>query len=185
MIISGSCSTTTTVFLIGAQRWRISHQAAAVARMQTDGRLVEDVERIDQRRADRSGEIDALQFAAGKRARLAIESEIFQTDADEIATRRRISSRIRLATWSRAPAGLQFSKKPCAAPTLMRAHLRDVSAFNPIIQRVGFEPAALAFRAHQVGAVARQQHAHVHAVAFALQAAKPAADAFDIRRRRR
>ena len=70
--------------LIGAQALQDLDQTAAVARVQADGRLVENVERIDQRRADRGGEIDAFQFAAGKRARLAIEGEIFQTDADEI-----------------------------------------------------------------------------------------------------
>ncbi len=73
---------------------------------------------------------------------------------------------------------LELLKKALRRTDAHGAHLRDVSAFNPIIQRVGFEPAALALGAHQVGAVARQQHAHVHAIAFSLQAAKPAADAF-------
>ncbi len=71
--------------LIGAQAMQDLDQTAAVARMQADGRLVEHVERIDQRRADRGGEIDALQLAAGERARLAVEREIFQTDADQIS----------------------------------------------------------------------------------------------------
>ena len=71
--------------LIGAQAVEDLDQAAAVARMQADRRLVEHVERVDQRRADGGGEIDALQLAAGKRARLAVEREIFQTDADQIA----------------------------------------------------------------------------------------------------
>jgi hypothetical protein len=50
--------------LIGTQAVENFHQPAAVARVQADGRLVEDVKRIDQRRADGGGEIDALQFAA-------------------------------------------------------------------------------------------------------------------------
>src|SRR5262249_5333379 len=37
---------------------------------------------------------------------------------------------------------------------------------------------AAALRAEEIGAVAREKHAHVHAVALPLQALEPAADAF-------
>ena len=164
--------------LIGAQALQDLDQTAAVARMQADGRLVEHVERIDQRRADRGGEIDAFQFAAGKRARLAIEGEIFQTDADEIGQAPANFIKDEARYLIQGAGRLELLKKALRRADAHGAHLRDVFAFNPIIQRVGFEPAALALGAHQIGAVARQQHAHVHAVAFALQAAKPAADAF-------
>ena len=163
--------------LIGAQAMENLDQTAAVARMQADGRLVEHVERIDQRRADRSGEIDALQLAAGKRARLAIEGQIFQTDADEIAQAPANLVEDQARDLIQGAGGLELLKKRVRLADAHGVYLRDVFAFNAIIQRVGFEPAALALGAHQIGAVARQQHAHVHAVAFALQAAKPAADA--------
>ena len=68
--------------LIGAQPVQDLDQTAAIARMQTDRGLVEHVERIHERRADSGREIDALELTAGKRARLAVKREIFQSDAD-------------------------------------------------------------------------------------------------------
>ena len=43
-------------------------QAAVVALVQTDRRLVEHVQRADQTGADLAGEADALRLAAGQRA---------------------------------------------------------------------------------------------------------------------
>ena len=71
--------------LLGAQLVQDAHQALAVARVQADRRLVEDVERVDQRRADGGGEVDALQLAAGERARLAVERQIVEADVDQVA----------------------------------------------------------------------------------------------------
>jgi hypothetical protein len=42
--------------------------AAHVARVQSDRRLVEHEQRIDQRRAERRGQVDPLHLAAGERA---------------------------------------------------------------------------------------------------------------------
>ena len=44
-------------------------QPVHVARVQPDRRLVEHVQRVDELRAERVGEPDALRFAAGQRAR--------------------------------------------------------------------------------------------------------------------
>ena len=55
-----------------------------VARMQANARLVENVECVDQRRAERGGEIDALDFAAAERARLPVEREIAKADVHQI-----------------------------------------------------------------------------------------------------
>ena len=60
-------------------------QAMRVARMQADGRLVEHVERADQMRAERSGQLDALRFAAGKRGGEAVEREVIEADFVEEA----------------------------------------------------------------------------------------------------
>ena len=57
-----------------------AHEPADIARMQTDARLVHNKKRIDQRRAETGGEIDALNFAAAQSAGGTIEGEI--TDAD-------------------------------------------------------------------------------------------------------
>ncbi len=57
--------------------------ASHVARMQTDRRLIEHEERIDERRTERGGEIDALHLAARERARLPIERQVPEPHPDE------------------------------------------------------------------------------------------------------
>src|SRR5688572_13680438 len=52
--------------------------ALHVARMQADGRLVQHEQRVDQRSAERGSQIDALDFAARERARLAVERQVTQ-----------------------------------------------------------------------------------------------------------
>ena len=63
-----------------AQRFEDVDQALGVARMQANGRLVEDIERADEMRAERRGELDALGFAAGKRGGEAVEREVVEAD---------------------------------------------------------------------------------------------------------
>ena len=63
-----------------AQGFEDVDEALGVARMQADGRLVENVERADQMRAERGGELDALRFAAGERGGEAIEREVVEAD---------------------------------------------------------------------------------------------------------
>ena len=58
-------------------------QPFVVARMQADGRLVEHVERVDERGAKRGREIDALRLAPGQRRRKPIEREVVQADIPE------------------------------------------------------------------------------------------------------
>src|SRR6202007_3165460 len=45
-----------------------------------EGGLVEDIERADETRAERCGELDALRFAAGERGGEAVEGEVFEAD---------------------------------------------------------------------------------------------------------
>ncbi len=63
-------------------------EAVDVARMQADARFIEDVERVDQRSAQRRGEIDALDFAAAERARLAVEREVAEPNIHEVTEAR-------------------------------------------------------------------------------------------------
>jgi len=58
-------------------------ETPVVARVQADRRLVEHVERVDQRRAERGREADALRLAAGQRRRQAGESQIVEADVGE------------------------------------------------------------------------------------------------------
>ena len=63
-----------------AQALQNFDQAIRVARMQADGRLVEHVERANQVRAERRGELNALRFAAGKRGGEAVERQVVEAD---------------------------------------------------------------------------------------------------------
>jgi hypothetical protein len=51
-----------------------------VAAVQADGRLVEHVERADQPRSERGGELNALRFAARERRGEPVERQVFQAD---------------------------------------------------------------------------------------------------------
>ena len=63
-----------------AQGVEDADELGGVAGVQADGGLVEHVERADQARAERSGELDALRFAAGERGAEAVEREVVEAD---------------------------------------------------------------------------------------------------------
>ncbi len=81
----GSCSTTTSELPAVLQSTHHIDHAPHVARMQADRRLIQHKQRVDQRRAERRRQIDALHFAAGQRARLAIEREVTQAHIQQIS----------------------------------------------------------------------------------------------------
>src|SRR5277367_6170007 len=58
-------------------------QALIVALMQSDRRLVENVEHANEARTDLRGKADALALAAGETARRAIERQVFEADVGE------------------------------------------------------------------------------------------------------
>ncbi len=67
-----------------AQAVHDADDAADVAGMQPDGRLVQHEQGVDQRGAERGGEIDALYLAARQGARLAVEVQIAQAHIRQI-----------------------------------------------------------------------------------------------------
>src|SRR3984957_11666852 len=66
-----------------AQGFKSAEQAAIVAGVQADGRLIENIEDAAQARADLRGEADALRFAAGERGGRAVESEIAEPHVEK------------------------------------------------------------------------------------------------------
>ncbi len=66
-----------------AQPAKRVEEPRVVALMQADARFIEHVKNTGQTRADLRREPDALRFAAGKRAALAIQREIIEPDLDE------------------------------------------------------------------------------------------------------
>ena len=68
-----------------AQLLERGEQARVVALVQSDRRLVEDVEHADEPRADLRRETNALRLAAGERFGRAAEREVVEADVDEEA----------------------------------------------------------------------------------------------------
>ncbi len=68
-----------------AESMQDADEALGVAWVESDRRLVEDVERVHERRAERRRQVDALQLAAGEGARLAVEGQVLETDLDQVA----------------------------------------------------------------------------------------------------
>ena len=71
-----------------AQPLHHGDDAAHVARMQADRRLVEDEQGVDERGAERGRQVDALDFTPGERARLAIERQVADAHVGEKAKAR-------------------------------------------------------------------------------------------------
>ena len=65
-----------------AQRSQGVDHLHVVLRVQTDGRLVEDVEHAHQAGADLGRQADALGLAAGERSRGAVEVQVVEADAE-------------------------------------------------------------------------------------------------------
>ena len=130
-----------------AQPEQQPEQAVHVARVQPDRRLVEHVERVDELRAERVGEPDALRLAAGERARRAIQREVVEPDVAEERTRSRASLRMCAATCCSNVGELE-RRRATASSALDRqlADLRDVAAGDPHLQRLGLELGAVAGR---------------------------------------
>ena len=63
-----------------AQPLHDADDSTDIACMQADGGLVQHEQGVDQRGAERRGQIDPLHLAAGQRARLAVEIEVPQAD---------------------------------------------------------------------------------------------------------
>ena len=67
-----------------AEAMHDADEAVDVSRVQADGGLVEDEERAGQGGAEAGGEVDALDFASGKGAGLAVEGEVAQPHLFEV-----------------------------------------------------------------------------------------------------
>jgi hypothetical protein len=104
-----------------------------------------------------------------KRARLAIKRQIFQTDADQIAEPPADLLEDETGYLIESARRFEALKKLMGGADAHGIDFGDVLAVDAIIQRVGLEPCAPAVGTHEIGAVARQKHAHVHAVALAFE----------------
>ena len=115
-----------------AQVMHDANQAADIARMQADARLVHHEERVHERGAEAGREIDALDFAAAQGARRAIEGEIAEADFAEIGQARDDSRRSISAVESLGGNSILASKSrvrptgsPATSAALRRAALQS------------------------------------------------------------
>ena len=167
-----------------AQVFQQTDESICVARVQPDAWLVEHIKHVDQFRAEAGGEVDALGFAAGERARRPVEREVAKADAHH-----RVEP----------PAHLGQHRRECIGPVEVEPvgefvdHARCVADGEPVkigerepvtgagvveleAERVRLETLPLAPRARCVAAVAREQNADVHLVRLALQPAEITGD---------
>ena len=68
-----------------AQPVQHADHAAHVARVEPDAWLVEHEERVDERGAERGGEVDALHLAPAQGARLPVQGQVAESDLHEVA----------------------------------------------------------------------------------------------------
>ena len=167
-----------------AQVFQQTDESICVARVQPDAWLVEHIKHVDQFRAEAGGEVDALSFAAGERARRPVEREVAKADAHH-----RVEP----------PAHLSQHRRECIGPVEVEPvgefvdHARCVADGESVkigerepvtgagvvkleAERVRLEALPLAPRAGCVAAVAREQNANVHLVCLALQPAEITGD---------
>ncbi len=83
IMVSASCSTTTTVLPRSRRRKQGLQQAPIVPLMEPDRRLIENVEDADEAGTDLRRQPDALALTAGQCGRRPIQRQIIQTDVDE------------------------------------------------------------------------------------------------------
>ena len=147
-----------------------------VARVQADRGLVEHVQRVDQRRAERGRQVDALGLPARQRRRQAIEREVVQPHIGQelepardlaqdlvgdrgvlVAQRERPEERLRLADGQ-------------------RGGLVDGAGADAHVAGLAAQPRAGALRARQVAAIPAEEDAHVHLVLLPFEPGEEAAD---------
>ena len=129
------------------------HQPRRVTAVQSDGGLVQHVERAHQARAQRCGELDALRFAAAQSRGQAVERQVFQADIVQefqpLLDLLQDSSRdLRLLARE-----LEVGKELRRGLNGHRRELADVLAFNLYLQRVRPQPPAAALRTLRVPAI--------------------------------
>ncbi len=147
-------------------------QPFVVLRMEPDGRLVEHVEGRGQAGAERRREVNTLGLAARERARLTVERQVVQ--ADPVQHREAFAHLVEevAADGQGARVGTQRGEPGRKVLDREGEELGQRAPGESDRQRLGVQPAAEAIGAGVVGAVTRQQHAHVDAIGAALEPAE-------------
>src|SRR5204862_3779030 len=144
---------------------------------QPDRRLVENVGRADERRAERGRQVDPLCLAARKRRGQAVERQIVEADVaqerqpppdlleDLLGNRRLLRRQV-----ERGEELLRLANGE-------RRDLIDRAAGDLDVARLAPQPGAAAVRTGQVSAIPAEKDADVHLVLLPLEPAEEPADA--------
>ena len=159
-----------------AERLEDVNEALRIARMKADGRFVQNVERADEMRAERSGELDALGFAAGESRGQAIEGEIVEADFIE-----KLKTRANFLEDFFSDLVLCFGKREGREKRARfldgkLAKLGDGMAGDADGAGFGAQAGSAAIRASGIPAIAAQKDADVQFIFFAFE---PSEKSFD------
>ena len=144
-------------------------EPVSVARVQSDGRFVEDIERADQPRAQRSRQLNTLRLTAGKSGRKAVQCEIFQPYI--IEKPEPLAKFLQQLVCNVGFLRTQFELVEEARRILdrHRANLADVAAADLYLPRLQTQAAAVTRRAQGISPVSAQEDAHVKLVFLPLE----------------
>ena len=122
-------------------------ESLVVALVQADGGFVEDVEHIDELRADLRGEANALALAAAERGRLAVERQIVESHAEqELHARAQFLNNLgRNLPLHRFEVLAKLVEPVAQFVDVERGHFRDVFVPNSVRERLALQPLTLAF----------------------------------------
>src|SRR5262249_8092516 len=145
------------------------HETAAIARVQADTRLIQDVQGIDQRRPQRRGQIDALHLAPREGARLAIERQVVQAHIDHVLQPTDDFSEQQRDSLVVAIRFGQVAKERIGIAYGHGIDLGNVLPSDARQQRLSLQAAAVAPGAGDVAAVLGQENPDVHTIRARLQ----------------
>src|SRR6266508_3734193 len=156
-----------------------------VALMESDRRLVEDVQDAHQARADLRRESDALRLAAGERRRGAIDGEVVEADVHEEAEARADLLQHLLRDLARAPAEAALLAFERRDPFERLAHgergdVDDAAFADRDRERLGLQTPSLADRARALAHVLLDVGTDVVGRRVAILALEPREDALPL-----
>ena len=156
--------------------------AMDIARVQPDRRLVEHEECVDQRCAERRGQVDALDLAARQRSALTVKREVAQPDvAEKLQAGANLGEhQIHRGIHQRALEG-QVVDERTQIRNRCQHQILDGFAPDAPEQGVRLETGAVARRARRVAAVLGQHDPHVHLVRLGFEPGEKALNPVPLR----
>src|SRR5581483_715050 len=155
-----------------------ARQALRVARVESDRRLVEDVERVDQRGAECGRQVHALELAARERPRLPVERQVLEPDLHQVAEPAPHLAEDHARDLLGLPGGQgEIREERRRLADREAGDLRDRLPADAEVERLWLHARAVAGGAEGVAPVAREEDADVHPVRPPLEPLEPRPDA--------